>query len=109
MAESAGEPDAAALSGGRRKELPGTAAALPEGVEVGAENDGAPAEGHPSADEEALELEEIYSSKLSPEARVRLKAKQKMFEEVRDSVVERPADAAELLRSWIVTDAKVEA
>ena len=55
-------------------------------------------------EEELLLLDDVYASKLTPEARVRLKARHQMFEEVKGEVLARPEDAAELLRAWLAAD-----
>lgn len=68
--------------------------------------DGAPKQ-LTAGDEEEEDLgiyDDYYSSKLSAEAKARLKAKHLMFEEIKKSVLERPDDAADILRSWIVED-----
>ncbi len=49
-------------------------------------------------------LDDFYTSKLSPEAKAKLKAKQKMLEEMKQSIMADPQDAADLLRSWLVSD-----
>lgn len=49
-------------------------------------------------------LDDVYSSKLSPEARKRLKAKHLMYEEIKEQVKEQPEDTAELIRSWLSDD-----
>jgi flagellar M-ring protein FliF len=57
------------------------------------------------ADEASLTLvDDMYTSKLSPEAKARLKAKHKMFEEIQQHAVEVPEEAADLIRSWLVED-----
>lgn len=53
------------------------------------------------AEEELMLVDDVYTSKLSPEARARLRAKHKMFDEIKEQVHERPEDAADLIRSWI--------
>ncbi len=45
--------------------------------------------------------EEMYVKKLSPEAKARLKAKDKMTTEVVDYVNSSPEDAVKLIRSWL--------
>ncbi|MFK7846927.1 MAG: flagellar basal-body MS-ring/collar protein FliF [Rhodothermales bacterium] len=49
-------------------------------------------------------LDDIYTSKLSPEARAKLKAKQKMLEEMKQSIMADPQEAADLIRSWLASD-----
>lgn len=60
---------------------------------------------HPDEDEDDLVLvDDVYTSKLSPEARARLKAKHIMFEEIKKQVNDKPEAAADLIRSWLVAD-----
>ena len=59
-------------------------------------------------DDEIVFVDDIYASKLSPEAKKRLKAKHLMFEEIKEQVTARPDDAAELIRTWIVEDLRNE-
>jgi flagellar M-ring protein FliF len=54
--------------------------------------------------EELVLVDDVYTSKLSPDARKRLKAKHLMFEEIKHQVAERPAETAELLRTWMIDD-----
>lgn len=49
-------------------------------------------------------VDDMYTSKLSPEAKARLKAKHQMFEEIQQHAVEVPEEAADLIRSWLVED-----
>ena len=49
-------------------------------------------------------LDDFYTSKLSPEARAKLKAKQKMLEEIKQSIMADPQEAADLIRSWLIED-----
>ena len=49
-------------------------------------------------------VDDIYTSKLSDEAKARLKAKGKMFEEIRQQAQEQPEQTAELIRSWLIRD-----
>ena len=46
-------------------------------------------------------IDDFYTSKLSPEARAKLKAKQAMLEELQEQVLADPQRAANLLRSWL--------
>lgn len=48
--------------------------------------------------------EDIYMNKLSPEARAKLKAHDKMMTEVVDHAKTNPADASRLIRSWLTED-----
>ncbi len=54
----------------------------------------------PQAEEESLPID-IYMKKLSPEARARLMANDKMTKEVIKFTEEHPEDAARLLRTWL--------
>ena len=56
--------------------------------------------------EDLILLEDFYTSKLSPEARAKLKAKQKMLEEMKLSILDDPQEAADLIRSWLIEDQK---
>jgi flagellar M-ring protein FliF len=71
---------------------PGHAAGLP-----GQKNEALPS----PAEEEIVIDEDVYMKKLSPEARARLKAKDKMTEKVIQFAEQSPDSAAKLLRSWI--------
>lgn len=56
-------------------------------------------------DEEVdVAVDDFYNSKLSPEAKARLKAKHLMFEEIKTEVTQKPDGTAELLRSWMSED-----
>lgn len=57
-----------------------------------------------TADDELVLVDDFYTSKLSPEARARLKAKQHMYDEVKQQVLARPEDTAELLRAWLAEE-----
>ena len=46
-------------------------------------------------------IDDFYTSKLSPEAKAKLKAKQAMLEELKEQVLADPQRAANLLRSWL--------
>ncbi len=56
-------------------------------------------------EEEVMLVDDVYTSKLSAQAKARLKAKNKMYEEIQSQVVESPEETAELIRSWLVNDA----
>jgi flagellar M-ring protein FliF len=57
------------------------------------------------APEEEEELsEDLYIAKLSPEARAKLKAKDKMTEEVIKFAKESPENATKLMRSWLTRE-----
>ncbi len=56
-------------------------------------------------DVEELVLEEdMYTSKLSDEAKARIEARSEMFEEIQNQVEDHPEQTAELIRAWIVDD-----
>ena len=57
------------------------------------------------ADDPVL-VDDVYTSKLSADARRRLKAKHLMYEEIKNQVTTQPEDTAELIKSWLVTDVK---
>ena len=61
-----------------------------------------------SEEEDLILIDDIYTSKLSPEAKARLKAKQKMLEEMKASILENPQEAANLLRGWLASDSMKE-
>ncbi len=54
--------------------------------------------------EDLILIDDFYTSKLSPEAKAKLKAKQKMLEEMKQSIMADPQDAADLIRSWLAAD-----
>ncbi len=54
--------------------------------------------------EELMIVDDLYTSKLSPEAKARLKAKHQMFEEIQQHAIEVPEEAADLIRSWLIED-----
>ncbi|MEM8487687.1 MAG: flagellar basal-body MS-ring/collar protein FliF [Bacteroidota bacterium] len=54
--------------------------------------------------EDLILLDDFYTSKLSPEAKAKLKAKQKMLEEMKQSIMADPQEAADLIRSWLAAD-----
>jgi flagellar M-ring protein FliF len=51
----------------------------------------------------------MYTSKLSTEAKARLKAKKKLYEDIKQNVESRPEEAAELLSAWVAEDLTREA
>ncbi|MFB6273790.1 MAG: flagellar basal-body MS-ring/collar protein FliF [Salinibacter sp.] len=56
-------------------------------------------------EEEELVLEDdMYTSKLSQEAKARIEARSEMFEEIQGQVQDHPEQTAELIRAWIVED-----
>lgn len=68
--------------------------------------DGTSSETPQEADEEKdLVLEDdMYTSKLSEEAKARIEARSDMFEEIQDQVESHPEQTAELIRAWLVDD-----
>lgn len=54
--------------------------------------------------ENLIMVDDFYTSKLSPEAKAKLKAKQKMLEEIKQSIMSDPQEAAGLVRSWLAAD-----
>lgn len=57
--------------------------------------------------QKALPGEDVYASKLSPEARAHLAERHFAFEEARQRVLENPERVAKLVRSWLNEDASV--
>jgi flagellar M-ring protein FliF len=55
-------------------------------------------------EEELVLVDDIYTSKLSDEAKARIEARSDMFEEVQQQAQEHPEETAELIRSWLVND-----
>ena len=51
-------------------------------------------------------VDDFYASKLTREAKVRLKAKHLMFDEIKEQVLNRPETTADVLRSWLAEDAQ---
>ena len=51
-------------------------------------------------------VDDFYASKLTREAKVRLKAKHLMFDEIKEQVINRPETTADVLRSWLAEDAQ---
>ena len=74
--------------------------------EAGELGEGGEAAGLLTPPEEVVSVDDFYASKLTDEAKARLKAKHLMFEEIRKQVVERPEATAEVLRSWLAEDAQ---
>ena len=74
----------------------------PESEGEGAEEPAA-LQGGPE-DDEALVKDDMYTNKLSDEAKARLEARSEMFEEIQDQVEENPEQTADLIRSWLVED-----
>lgn len=61
-------------------------------------------DGAEDEEEDMVMIDDIYSSKLSPEAKARLKARHLVYEEIKDHVKQKPEEAADLIRSWLVGD-----
>jgi flagellar M-ring protein FliF len=76
------------------------AGAVPEALQGKAPTPGLAA----GAPEELVMIDDIYTSRLSAEAKARIKAKHLLFEEVQKKVNEKPEEAAEIIRSWMVSD-----
>ncbi|MEM1042275.1 MAG: flagellar basal-body MS-ring/collar protein FliF [Bacteroidota bacterium] len=51
-----------------------------------------------------LSADDLYTSKLSDEAKARLSARSEIYEEVKQSILGQPEEAAELLKTWIAED-----
>jgi len=51
-----------------------------------------------------FQVEDIYQSKLSSEAKARMKAKHKLFDEIKDQIAATPENTAELIKSWMLQD-----
>jgi len=66
-----------------------------------------PEPGTEDIDKEALLEDDVYTSKLSDEAKARIEARSEMFEEIQDQVEEHPEQTAEMIRSWLVEDRQV--
>lgn len=74
-------------------------------VGSGSRNGGNRLEAHEDDDEEVVMVDDFYTSKLSPEAKARLKAKHLMYEEIKKAVNDNPDNTADLLRNWMMEDA----
>jgi hypothetical protein len=59
-------------------------------------------------EDDLILIDDIYTSKLSPEAKARLKAKQKMLDQIRQGILNDPQESANLLRSWLAADSLKE-
>lgn len=68
------------------------------------EGDGPAALQETEEEEESLVKDDMYTNKLSDEAKARLEARSEMFEEIQDQVEENPEQTADLIRSWLVED-----
>jgi flagellar M-ring protein FliF len=60
-------------------------------------------EGEEDEDEMVL-ADDMYTSKLSDEAKARIEARSEMFEEIQEQVEDHPEQTAELIRTWLVED-----
>ena len=56
--------------------------------------------------EDMVNVDDFYASKLTDEAKARLRAKHLMYDEIKKQVLERPETTAEVLRSWLAEDAQ---
>ncbi|MEX0822369.1 MAG: flagellar basal-body MS-ring/collar protein FliF [Rhodothermales bacterium] len=64
-------------------------------------------EAHGAAEEEEDDIvmvDDFFTSKLSKEAKARLKAKHLMYEEIKEAVNDNPDNTADLLRNWMLED-----
>ncbi len=75
----------------------------PQSIEQGDGSD-SDAHGLEGGDGEYMLVDDVYTSKLSPGAKARLKAKHGMFEEIKKQVLEKPEETADLFRSWMAED-----
>lgn len=55
--------------------------------------------------EDLMLVDDVYTSKLSPEAQQALRRKHRLYQEVQTQVLDRPDEAAELIRTWLIEDA----
>ncbi len=55
-------------------------------------------------EDDVVLIDDIYTSRLSGEAKARLKAKHLVFEEIKDHVQKLPNEATDLVRSWLAQD-----
>lgn len=64
-------------------------------------------EAHQETDDadEVVLVDDFFTSKLSPDAKRRLHAKHLMYDEIKNTVNDNPADTADLLRNWMTEDA----
>ncbi len=60
--------------------------------------------GQETRDNDLILVDDYYTSKLSPETKARLKAKQLMLQNLKDQVMDNPKNAANLLRTWLSSD-----
>ncbi|GIV59768.1 flagellar M-ring protein FliF [Rhodocaloribacter litoris] len=60
-------------------------------------------------EEPDINVDDIYASKLSAEAKARLKAKHKMLDEIKNQIKKNPEETAELIRSWLAMDMEQQA
>lgn len=98
IAKRGGElDDDGLLLPGSRQQLDGTS-----------EDEALVAAGRGEGDEDVEDLmlvDDVYTSKLSPEAQQALRRKHRLYQEVQDQVSEHPDEAAELIRTWLIEDA----
>ncbi len=57
-------------------------------------------------EDELVDVNDVFASKLSPEARKRLKAKHIIFEEIKQQALANPQAVVELVRTWMNEDQK---
>ena len=77
---------------------------LPHRSQRGARVDQIAAHDDEEEEPEDVVVDDFYNSKLSPEAKARLKAKHLMFEEIKQQVIEKPDATADTMRSWMAED-----
>ena len=63
-----------------------------------------PADGPDDDEQELVLIDDIYTSRLSTEAKAKLRAKNRMYEEVKKKVTTDPEQAAAQIRSWLIED-----
>ena len=61
-------------------------------------------EGEEAGEEDLVLEDDMYTSKLSDEAKARIEARSEMFEEIQEQVEDHPEQTAELIRAWLVED-----
>ncbi len=93
---------AGAASDGRMSELGASVVAGQLGAPQA--GDGQSGRAQPEHEEMVL-IEDVYTSKLSAEAKARLKAKHLMYEELKAQTEHNPAQTTDVIRSWLSEDA----
>jgi len=92
------------LKGFLKSSVSQLALATPNGAMArldGAASSGAPGIAAPQVEEDTSHLEDSFMHKLSPEARAKLKANDKMTSSVIDFADKSPENTAKLMRSWL--------